>query len=68
MRAVVAKWTIFLFVTILWGAISGAAGAAQRELLKLPVGYTPISGAALPFLLRWKRSSFKSMDWMWSLY
>ena len=32
-------------------AVAVSAGAAQKELQKLTVGYTPISGAALPFFI-----------------
>src|SRR4029077_14909940 len=32
-------------------ALSGRAHAAQRELQKLTVGYTPIAGASLPFFI-----------------
>jgi len=36
------------------------ANAAQRELQKLTVGYTPVSGASLPFLSLSKKSFFKN--------
>lgn len=50
MKARKAGWRIVLSAAIALISV-GAAGAAQRDLLKLTVGYTPISGAALPFFI-----------------
>src|SRR5918999_67291 len=41
-------FAVFLFI---WCTTINYAAAAQRDLLKLTVGYTPISGAALPFFI-----------------
>src|SRR5215467_9387330 len=42
---------VLSFVGALALALSGPAHAAQRELQKLTVGYTPIAGASLPFFI-----------------
>jgi ABC-type nitrate/sulfonate/bicarbonate transport system substrate-binding protein len=51
------RWFVLFFVVgSLW---SGGAGAAQRNLLKLTIGYTPISGAALPFFIAVEEKLFQ---------
>ncbi|HUK41616.1 MAG TPA: ABC transporter substrate-binding protein [Candidatus Acidoferrales bacterium] len=40
-------------------ALSAAAEAAQRELQKLTVGYTPIAGASLPFFIAVEEKIFQ---------
>ena len=40
-------------------ALSVPAHAAQRELQKLTVGYTPVSGAALPFFITIEEKLFQ---------
>ena len=45
------SWHLFSF--------SVSAHAAQRELQKLTVGYTPISGAALPFFIAVEENLFQ---------
>src|SRR5690348_9163225 len=40
-------YVVFLFDAV--SSVSISAQAAQRDLQRLTVGYTPISGAAIPF-------------------
>ena len=57
MKARNLRWFVLFFVVgSLW---SGGAGAAQRNLLKLTIGYTPISGAALPFFIAVEEKLFQ---------
>lgn len=53
-----AGWWVVLCAVIALVS-TGAAGAAQRDLLKLTVGYTPISGAALPFFIAVEEKLFQ---------
>ena len=52
-----------IFALICFGAfhfaLSAAIDAAQREMQKLTVGYTPISGAALPFFIAVEEKLFQ---------
>ena len=51
------RWfAIFVIVACFSNA---RAEAAQKDLLKLPVGYTPISGAALPFFIAVEEKIFQ---------
>jgi ABC-type nitrate/sulfonate/bicarbonate transport system substrate-binding protein len=58
MKARDARWW---FATFLIAAtfLSVSAGAAQKDLQKLTVGYTPISGAALPFFIAVEEKIFQ---------
>jgi ABC-type nitrate/sulfonate/bicarbonate transport system substrate-binding protein len=58
MRANNAGWwfTIFLIALTI---LSPRAQAAEKELQKLTVGYTPISGAALPFFIAVEEKLFQ---------
>jgi ABC-type nitrate/sulfonate/bicarbonate transport system substrate-binding protein len=46
----VKSW-IYRSICVCAMVLSVSAHAAQRELYKLPVGYSPISGATLPFFI-----------------
>jgi NitT/TauT family transport system substrate-binding protein len=50
---------IGLWLFILLFVPSAPADAAQKELQKLTVGYTPISGATLPFFIAVEEKSFQ---------
>ena len=50
------KWP---FLCALFLALSFPAYAAQKDLQKLTVGYTPISGAALPFFIAIEEKLFQ---------
>jgi ABC-type nitrate/sulfonate/bicarbonate transport system substrate-binding protein len=56
-----AKGSRFWFAIFLTVAIfsSICVEAAQRELIKLTVGYTPISGATLPFYVALEEKFFQ---------
>ena len=54
------KWP-GLFAIILTLAGFAVAQAAQKELQKLTVGYTPISGAAIPLFIRAGRENFSKI-------
>src|SRR5918999_948245 len=49
-------FAVFLFI---WCTTINYAAAAQRDLLKLTVGYTPISGATLPFFIAVEEKIFQ---------
>jgi ABC-type nitrate/sulfonate/bicarbonate transport system substrate-binding protein len=55
------KATHWRFVTFLMtmSLLSVVAHAAQKELQKLTVGYTPISGAAIPFFIAIEEKIFQ---------
>ena len=50
MKASDRRWWIAVFLMSVILA-SGSAHAAQKDLQKLTIGYTPISGAAIPFFI-----------------
>ena len=56
-----AKRALFWFAILVTVATFSAIGveAAQRELIKLTVGYTPISGATLPFYVALEANFFQ---------
>ena len=56
-----ARDTRWMFATFLIAAffLSVGAQAAQKELQKLTVGYTPISGAAIPFFIAVEEKIFQ---------
>src|SRR5713226_4207856 len=61
-----ARWcfAIFLITASFWSAYArlpggGQAYAAQKDLQRLTVGYTPISGAALPFFIAVEEKIFQ---------
>src|SRR6185369_10689201 len=58
MKAIYARWwfAIFLVMTLLPNVRSDAA---QKDLQKLTVGYTPISGAALPLFIALEEGIFQ---------
>ena len=58
MKARDARWcfTIFLVTTLL---LSVRSEAAQKELQRLTVGYTPISGAAIPLFIALEEKIFQ---------
>ena len=51
------KFLVFFCVLLL--ALSCPAQAAQKDLLKLTVGYTPIAGASLPFFIAVEEKIFQ---------
>ena len=55
MRKRVSRLTICALLLTL----SGAAAGAQKELQKLTVGYTPISGAAIPLFIALEERLFQ---------
>jgi ABC-type nitrate/sulfonate/bicarbonate transport system substrate-binding protein len=58
MKARHARWwfATFMMITFLQNS---SAQAAQKELQKLTVGYTPISGAAIPFFIAVEEKIFQ---------
>jgi ABC-type nitrate/sulfonate/bicarbonate transport system substrate-binding protein len=52
----------FAVLMTLW-VFSAAVHAAQPDLIKLTVGYTPITAATLPFFIAIEESFFRSMAW-----
>jgi hypothetical protein len=50
MKASDRRWWFAIFVVTAL-LLSVRSEAAQKELQKLTVGYTPISGAAIPWML-----------------
>ena len=58
MNAKGSHWWFAVFVIII-SLSSAHAAAAQRDLLKLTVGYTPISGATLPFFIAVEEKLFQ---------
>ena len=59
-----ARHACWWFVTFLITAffLSVGAQAAQKDFQKLTIGYTPISGAAIPFFIAVEEKSFKNTD------
>ena len=57
----IKKGTHWWFAILLISAtfLSGGAHAAQKELQKLTVGYTPIGGAAIPFFIAVEEKIFQ---------
>lgn len=58
MRAKDSRAWVAVFLFLAWSTSANAA-AAQKDLLKLTVGYTPISGAALPFFIAVEEKIFQ---------
>ena len=58
MKAIFARWwfAIFLVMTLL---LNVRSDAAQKDLQKLTVGYTPISGAAIPLFIALEERLFQ---------
>jgi NitT/TauT family transport system substrate-binding protein len=56
MKVRVTRWWIAIFTALSFGV---GAQAADKNLLKLTVGYTPISGAALPFFIAVEEKIFQ---------
>jgi NitT/TauT family transport system substrate-binding protein len=57
--ALCARLFALSFLSVLLFTLSVPAQAAQRELQKLTVGYTPVSGAALPFFIAVEEKLFQ---------
>jgi len=53
------KWGGIIALVVVFALCGAAAHAAQRELQKLTVGYTPVSGAALPFFVAVEEKLFQ---------
>src|ERR1051326_7726546 len=51
------SYVVFLFAVV--SSVSIPAQAAQRDLQRLTVGYTPISGAAIPFFIAVEEKLFQ---------
>ena len=58
MKARNARW-YFVIAVIIASLLSTQAHAAQKDLQKLTIGYTPISGAALPFFIAVEEKIFQ---------
>jgi NitT/TauT family transport system substrate-binding protein len=58
MKAIYARWW-FAILLITATFLSVSAGAGQKELQKLTVGYTPISGAAIPLFIALEERLFQ---------
>ena len=58
MRAMYVRWW-FAIILITASLLSIHAQAAQRDLQKLTVGYTPISGAAMPLFIALEEKIFQ---------
>ena len=56
MKARDTRWWIAIFTALSFGV---CAQAADKNLRKLTVGYTPISGAALPFFIAVEEKIFQ---------
>lgn len=57
MKAIYARWWFAVFLSFA-SVLSIHAQAAQRELQKLTIGYTPISGAAIPLFIALEEKIF----------
>jgi ABC-type nitrate/sulfonate/bicarbonate transport system substrate-binding protein len=53
------KWGGIIALVVVFALCGAVAHAAQRELQKLTVGYTPVSGAALPFFVAVEEKLFQ---------
>lgn len=49
----------WLIILLIFGCLVPAAQAAQKDLQKLTIGYTPISGASLPFFIAAEEKIFQ---------
>src|SRR5574342_259448 len=58
MKARISRWCCAVSLVAVFLTSLGAE-AAQRDLQKLTVGYTPISGAALPFFIAVEEKLFQ---------
>ena len=53
------KWGGILAIGVAFAMCGAVAQAAQKELLRLTVGFTPISGAAIPFFIAVEEKLFQ---------